>query len=114
MSESGVVHQYENNNNNNSHFSQQKNVLDSTKSNANNNSNDNIESAAKPFGIVKYIDSQFQLFDKKARETRQKQEIENLSETLKAGSMIFILMNTCRLQLLNSGIDFMLLQITLG
>ncbi|MFL6367491.1 MAG: hypothetical protein ACJ72T_02945, partial [Nitrososphaeraceae archaeon] len=66
---------------------QQKNVLDSTKSNANNNSNDNIESAAKPFGIVKYIDSQFQPFDKKARETRQ---------------------------LLNSGIDFMLLQITLG
>jgi hypothetical protein len=76
--ESGVVHQYENNNNNNSHFSQQKNVLDSTKSNANNNSNDNIESAAKPFGIVKYIDSQFQPFDKKARETRQKQEIEEL------------------------------------
>jgi hypothetical protein len=27
---------------------------------------------------VKYIDSQFQPFDKKARETRQKQEIEEL------------------------------------
>jgi hypothetical protein len=60
MSGSGVVHQYENNNNNNSHFSQQKNVLDSTKSNANGDSN------------------VFQPFDKKARETRQKQEIEEL------------------------------------
>jgi hypothetical protein len=78
MSGSGVVHQYENNNNNNSHFSQQKNVLDSTKSNANGDSNDNIENAPKPFDIVKYINSQFQPFDKKARETRQKQEIEEL------------------------------------
>lgn len=72
MSASGVVHQYENNNNNNSHFSQQKNVLDSTKSNANGDSNDNIENAPKPFDIVKYINSQFQPFDKKARETRRR------------------------------------------
>jgi hypothetical protein len=42
MSGSGVVHQYENNNNNNSHFSQQKNVLDSTKSNANGDSKQSI------------------------------------------------------------------------
>jgi len=51
--------------------------LDSTKTNRIRNSIDNIESVSNQFDVEKYIDNLIQPF-KRARETRQKQEIEEL------------------------------------
>ena len=73
---STIVHQCEKNDNN-TNFNQQKYALDSTKSNPICNSRDNIESLSNQFDIEKYVDNLLQPF-KSARESRQKQEIEEL------------------------------------
>ena len=70
-----IVHQYDNN----TYYNQQKHVLDSAKTNPMCNSRDNMPSARNQFDIERYIifDNLLQSFDR-ARESRKKQEIEEL------------------------------------
>jgi hypothetical protein len=75
MSKPSIVHQYENDNN--THFNQQKYVLDCTKTSPICNSRDNTESVSNQFDIEKYVDNLLQPFNR-ARESRKKQEIEEL------------------------------------
>jgi hypothetical protein len=77
-SKRNIVHQYENDNN--IYYNQQKYVLDSTKTNPMPNSRDNMPNARNQFDIERRIvifHNILQSFDR-ARESRKKQEIEEL------------------------------------
>jgi hypothetical protein len=74
-SKPSIVHQHENDNN--THFNQQKYALDSTKTSPICDSRDNTESVSYQFDIKKYVDNLLQPFNR-ARESRKKQEIEEL------------------------------------
>ena len=72
-----IVHQYENDNI--THYIQQKHVLDSTKSSLMRNSTDNLLSGHNQLDIERYVifNNLLQNFDR-ARESRKKEEIEEL------------------------------------
>ena len=90
-----IVHQYENDNI--THYIQQKHVLDSTKSSLMRNSTDNLLSGHNQLDIERYVifNNLLQNFDR-ARESRKKEEIEELINEIGRMLSDFCLLKRCR------------------